>query len=165
MGHLWPNVSVHWMHMHIYQDQAWNGADLLWTGENTCTRIQKPDGGWNSLLEDQNSFQQKVNHLADLLVCNMGDGQAGNVQNFGNDSCPPRGSSSNSSTSSPTRSTTSRTTRSPTSSTTNRTSSSTASSTTNRTDVDSTDDDSAHHDPETWGQSDDSGSIVRSVHI
>merc|ERR1711881_291833 len=101
--------------------------------------------------EDQDSFQQKVNHLADLLVCNMGDGQAGNVQNFGNDSCPPRGSSSNSSTSSPTRSTTnssaSRTTRSPTS------------STTNRTDVDSTDDDSAHHDPETWGQSDDSGSI------
>merc|ERR1719284_1496653 len=86
--HLWPNVSVHWMHMHIYQDQAWNNADLLWNNANTCTRIQKPDGGWDSLLEDKDAFIQKVNHLADLLECNMGDGQTGNVQNFDKDSCP-----------------------------------------------------------------------------
>merc|ERR1711937_846114 len=86
--HLRDHVSVNWMHMHIYQDQAWNNADFLWSNINTCTRIQKPDGGWASLLEDKDAFIQKVNHLADLLECNMGDGQAGNVQNFENDSCP-----------------------------------------------------------------------------
>jgi len=86
--HLKDHVSVNWMHMHIYQDQAWNNADFLWSNINTCTRIQKPDGGWASLLEDKDAFIQKVNHLADLLECNMGDGQAGNVQNFDKDSCP-----------------------------------------------------------------------------
>merc|ERR1712113_1162045 len=86
--HLWPNVSVHWMHMHVYQDDAWNGADSLWNGTNTCTEVKKPDGGWSSLTSDKDSFGQTVQQLATLLTCNMGDGQTGNVSNFGNDSCP-----------------------------------------------------------------------------
>jgi len=86
--HLWPSVSVHWMHLHVFQDQAWEQADSLWNGQNTCTKVQKPSGDWTSLLKDKEAFKNKVNHLADLLACNMGDGSVGDVQNFDKDTCP-----------------------------------------------------------------------------
>merc|ERR1712232_872548 len=81
--HLWPNVSVQWMHMHVHQDAAWENADSLWNGTNTCTRVHKPSGDWSSLLGDTQSFQK----IAQLLECNMGDGQTGRVDNFDKDSC------------------------------------------------------------------------------
>lgn len=90
--HLDPNVSVKWMHLHIFQDDAWRNADSLWNQTNTCTRIQKPQGGrpWSTLLDrTKNNFAETVQNLADLLQCNMGDGHSGNVANFDAGSCPP----------------------------------------------------------------------------
>jgi len=89
--HLDPNVSVTWMHLHIFQDDAWRNADSLWNQTNTCTRIQKPQGRpWSTLLDrTKNNFAETVQNLADLLQCNMGDGHSGNVANFDAGSCPP----------------------------------------------------------------------------
>jgi len=84
--HLWPSVSVNWMHLHVFQDDQWRDADTLWNSINTCTKVAKPSQGWESLLQD--GFSDTVDRLATLLECNMGDGHTGDVSNFDADSCP-----------------------------------------------------------------------------